>query len=362
MKLQKTVLLGLSGGVDSAVAALILKKQGYQVITAFIKSFSETKNNLTGRCSWRDDYREAQQVAAILNLPLILLDLEHEYRKKVLNPMFAAYKKGITPNPDITCNTIIKFPLLWKAAQKHGADYLATGHHARIKKTNQGYELHQGNDTTKDQSYFLYELGQHDLAHTLLPIGDLTKKQVRAIAQKAHFPNHDRQSSRGICFVGNIPLKTFLEKRLKPKKGPVLNESGKIIGTHRGAHYYTLGERVRPTMGIAITKGAHSQERFFIAQKNMKRNTLIVVPHHHPWLSKKTFTLKTLHWINEKDKAASLKARVRIRHLGTLIPATLVIKKNHAHFITIKPLQGVAPGQSAVFYKGSRLVCGGEIK
>lgn len=359
--MKPRVLLGLSGGVDSAVAALALKQQGYDVITVFIKSFSETKNKITGTCSWREDYREAQKIASILDLKLIKLDFEKEYTSLVVKPMIQAYKKGITPNPDITCNTIIKFPLLWKAARTLKANYIATGHHARIKKTKNGYELHRGRDELKDQSYFLYELSQHDLAHTLFPIGELTKEQVRAIAQKHKFPNFDRQSSRGVCFIGNVPLKQFLEPHLKSRQGNVLDEKGNVIGTHKGAHYFTLGERARPSMGIEIAKGIHAQERFFIASKNMKKNTLTVVPEGNKSLSKVTFRLKSVHWIQEKDKKSSLKAHVRIRHLGTLIPARLSIKNNHAQFTTSKPLQGVAPGQSAVFYQGTKLVSGGEI-
>lgn len=358
---NKKVLLGLSGGVDSAVAALLLKKRGYTVVGAFIKSFSETKNGITGSCSWRDEYREAQKIAAQLDIPLIKFDFEREYTQKVLAPMIKAYKKGITPNPDITCNTIIKFPLLWKAAKKINADYIATGHHARIKKTNKGYELHQGLDSTKDQSYFLYELSQNDLAHTLMPIGELTKKQVRSIAEKEKFSNFDRQSSRGICFVGNVPLKKFLEKHTTSKKGTVLNESGEVIGTHQGAHYYTLGERARPSMGIEITKGTQAQERFFVIQKNMRANTITVVPEGNPSLQKSTFYLKTVHWTHTEEKKKKLNAQVRIRHLGTLIPAQLELKKNKWQFSTKKPLRGVAPGQSAVFYQGTRVVCGGEI-
>ncbi len=359
--MKPRVLLGLSGGVDSAIAALILKRQGYDVIAVFIKSFSETKNKITGTCSWREEYREAQKIASILDLKLIKLDLEKEYVSQVVRPMIQAYKKGITPNPDITCNTLIKFPLLWKTARKLKAEYIATGHHARIKKTKKGYELHRGKDELKDQSYFLYELTQHDLAHTLMPIGELTKEQVRSIAQKNKFPNFDRQSSRGVCFIGNVPLKQFLEPYLKSRQGNVLDEKENIIGTHNGAHYYTLGERARPSMGITLEKGTHAQERFFIASKNMKKNTITVVPSGHTSLSKGTFELKSVHWIHEEDKKGSLKAHVRIRHLGTLIPARLSFKGNHAQFTTSKPLQGVAPGQSAVFYQGTRLVCGGEI-
>lgn len=357
---NKKVLLGLSGGVDSAIAALLLKKQGYDVTGAFIKSFSETKNPLTRRCSWREEYREAQKIASIVDIPLVLLDLEKQYTSQVIKPMILAYKKGITPNPDITCNTIIKFPLLWKEAQKRNIKYIATGHHARIKKTKKGYELHQGKDTTKDQSYFLYELSQSDLSHTLLPIGNLTKKYVRALAERNTFPNYNRQSSRGVCFIGNIPLKPFLEAHLKPRKGAVLNEKGERIGIHKGAHYYTIGERVRPTAGITINKGLFSQQRFYIAKKNMRANTLTVVPENNPLLHHTTFSLKSLHWVNPQEKLKKIKARVRIRHLGPLISTTLELKNNRWQFHT-KPLSGVAPGQSAVFYQGSRLVCGGEI-
>lgn len=358
---KKTVLLGLSGGVDSAVAALILKKQGYEVRGAFIKSFSETKNKLTGQCSWREDYKEAQKIAALLDIPLTLFDFEKEYQKLVVNPMIKAYRKGITPNPDIICNTLIKFPLLWKAAQRTGADYIATGHHARIKKTKKGYELHQGKDKTKDQSYFLAELSQKELAHTLMPIGELTKETVRKIAEKNKFPNFNRQSSRGVCFIGNIPLKPFLEARIKPKKGVVLDENHQRIGTHRGAHYYTLGERVRPTTGIVITKGALSQKRFFVAQKNMHTNTIVVVPENHELLKKNTFFIKGVRWVNEQEKTGRLQARIRIRHLGSLTPATLTKKGIYWHVTTKTPLKGTAPGQSAVFYRKTRLICSGEI-
>ncbi len=358
---KKTVLLGLSGGVDSAVAAMILKKKGYQVIGAFIKSFSETKDKVTGACSWREEYKEARKIAALLNIPLKLFDFEKEYQKLVVGPMISAYRRGITPNPDIVCNTRIKFPLLWKAAQKLKIEFIATGHHARIKKTKRGYELHQGIDRNKDQSYFLAELSQKELSHTLMPIGGLTKEMVRKIAEKNKFPNFNRQSSRGVCFIGNIPLKSFLETRIKPKKGVVRDENNQIIGTHRGAQYYTLGERVRPTTGIIVTKGALSQKRFFVARKNMRTNTIIVVPEHHRLLKKDDFLIKGVHWINEQEKTKHLRANVRIRHLGSFTPATLIKKAHHWQVRTKTPLEGAAPGQSTVFYQGTRLICSGEI-
>lgn len=354
---QKTVLLGLSGGVDSAVAALLLKKQGHHVIGAFMKNFSDTKNKLTGECSWIQEREMAQKIAAILNIKFLTLDFEKEYKSQVINPMFRDYKQGLTPNPDTLCNTIIKFPLLWKAAQKLKCDYIATGHYARIKKTPEGYELLQGKDKTKDQSYFLAELTQHDLKHTLFPIGNYTKAQVRKIAKKHKFPNYDKPSTSGICFIGGISFKKFIEQRLKPKKGHVLDEYNNVIGTHQGAYYYTIGERARESIGIVINKGLQAQERFFIAKKDMKKNTLIVVPEDNVLLKTKKFKVKNVRWINPKNKSNTLKAQVRIRHLGELVPASL--EKNQV--MLSKPIQGVAPGQSAVFYMKDQIICSSVI-
>ncbi|HLC54594.1 MAG TPA: tRNA 2-thiouridine(34) synthase MnmA [Candidatus Nanoarchaeia archaeon] len=361
MEKQKFVLLGLSGGVDSAVAALLLKKQGYHVIGAFIKSFSETKNKLTNECNWVEEKRMAQKMAAHLQIPFIVLDFEKAYTSQVIKPMIKAYKEGITPNPDIACNTLIKFPLLWKAARKLKADYIATGHYARIKKTKNTFELHQGRDKSKDQSYFLCELSRRDLSHTLFPVGNHLKSQVKQIAKKNNFPNYDKPSTKGICFVGNIPLKSFLEKRLRKKSGVVLNDRGQIIGKHDGAHYYTLGERVRPTIGINIIKGVSSQKRFYIAKKDMEKNTITVVPENHLLLKHSAFNLKKVHWINSKDKKIKLRAKVRVRHLGKLMPSVLKIKRGRLQFTLGEPASGIAPGQSAVFYQGTRIVCGGEI-
>ena len=276
--------------------------------------------------------------------------------------MFLAYKKGLTPNPDITCNTIIKFPLLWQAALKLHADYIATGHYARIKKTKSAsYNLLAGKDKTKDQSYFLSELTQSDLQHTLFPIGNYTKTQVRRLAKKLKLPNHSRPGTKGICFVGNVPMKSFLQIKLKQKPGKVLDDNGKVIGTHTGSHCYTIGERARPSVGIIITKGSNSQKRFFIAEKNLAKNTLLIVPEGNSMLKKNNFTLKNVHWINSKDKKLKLRAKVRVRHLGELMPSTLELKDNKWHLTLHKPVASIAPGQSAVFYIKDQLVCSGEI-
>ena len=237
---QKSVLLGLSGGVDSSVAAFLLKKEGYKVIGAFLKCFSDTKDPITGECNWIAEKRMAQKIAAHLEIPFITLDLEKQYKKEVILPMFKSYSNGLTPNPDVACNTIIKFPWLLKEAQKKGLDFIATGHYVRVKKTKQGYDLLQGKDNNKDQSYFLYELNQSILQHCLFPIGNLKKEEVREIARKQEFPNWNKHGTSGICFVGKVNIKSFLEKKIKNKPGPILDQNGKVIGKHPGVFYYTI--------------------------------------------------------------------------------------------------------------------------
>jgi tRNA-specific 2-thiouridylase len=227
---QKTVVLGLSGGVDSAVAALLLKKQGYNVVAAFMKNFSDSKNPLTNECSWRQELRDAQKIASILNIQLHIFDFEKEYKTQVIDPMYKAYSKGLTPNPDIACNNIIKFPLFWKHAKKLGADYIAMGHYSGIKKDSKGFHLLQGKDKSKDQSYFLAGLTQKDLSHTIFPLEKMTKEKVRKIAEKNLFPNYNKQSTRGICFVGKTNMQHFLQKKIAKHEGIVKDPSGKIIG------------------------------------------------------------------------------------------------------------------------------------
>ena len=213
MKTQKqnktTVLVAMSGGVDSSIAALIMKQHGFNVIGCFMKNWSDSKDIYTGECKWRQERRVATQIASILDIPLITLDFEKEYKKIVVSDMFKKYKQGITPNPDVLCNEKIKFPLLWKAAKKLKAEYIVTGHYARIKRIKNNYEMLRAKDETKDQSYFLYRLTQEDISHTLFPIGEYTKKEIRKIAEKNKFPNYNKKSTVGICFIGKINLKDF---------------------------------------------------------------------------------------------------------------------------------------------------------
>ncbi len=360
MKSKGQVLLGMSGGVDSSVAALLLKKQGYKVIGAFLKVFSETKNKLTGECAWVEERKSAQKIAAQLNIPLITLDFEKKYRKKVINPMFKAYASGLTPNPDISCNTIIKFPLLWEAAKKHNANYIATGHYARIKKTKSGFRLLSGKDKTKDQSYFLAELKQTDLKHTLFPIGNYTKKQIRKIARNYKFPNWNKPGTSGICFVGKIDMRQFLKKHIKEESGLVKTPEKTIVGLHSGTAYYTIGQKVGPHIGIEIHKPKeHATQRWYVAEKR-KNNILIVAPEGHPALRKREVILHKPNFITKNTIPKGIKAR--IRHLGKLHAGKLVKKESKFHFIFAKPVEAIAEGQYLVLYHKNQVIGAGEIR
>jgi tRNA-specific 2-thiouridylase len=401
MKSKQKVLLALSGGVDSAVAALLLQKQGYQVQAIFLKCFSDTKDPITGQCNWQAEKRSAQKIAAKLNIPLKILDLEEEYKTEVIKPMINAYKKGLTPNPDIPCNTLIKFPWLRKEMKKQDCDFIATGHYARIKKTTpsisslasdnmqakparggedsseeSNFSLLQAKDKTKDQSYFLAELTQKDLEKTLFPVGNLTKAEVRQIAEKNKLHNHDKKSTRGICFVGKVNLQTFLKHKIKPKPGKILNHKKEEIGTHPGIQYFTIGQRLGPRLGMHLNKGA-ANKKWLIAKKIPRSNTLVVAPENHPSLKTKEIKLKKLHIINPRTPLPKSNLKARIRHLGTLLPGKLKTARPgrsttnsgreglragaRYSFIPTKPISAVAPGQTLVLHHNQELIASGEI-
>lgn len=356
---QKIVLLGLSGGVDSSVSAFLLKKQGYKVIGAFLKMFSDTKNKLTGECSWIEERKMAQKIASLLDIQLITLDFEEKYKEKVIEPMFKEYNKGLTPNPDILCNTIIKFPLLWKEAKKRNIDYISTGHYARIKKTAQGFSLLKGKDGKKDQSYFLAGLTQEDLSHTLFPIGNYKKEEVRKIAKQNKLPNWDKQGTRGICFVGKMNMQEFLKQKIKSKEGNVVDLKNQTIGTHKGYQYYTTGQKAGEHIGISIKKPKeYSTSRFYISAKDKKTNTVQAVPENSPLLWKKKIKIKNIHLINPKRKIPKI-LKARIRHLGELHPGSL--SKNKKEFTFNRPVSSIAEGQYLVLYNKEEVVASGKI-
>lgn len=361
METKKTVVIGMSGGVDSSVAALLLKKQGYNVIGAFMKNFSASKNKVTGKCLWIEEKKYAQKIASILKIPLVVFDFEKEYLSQVIEPMFKAYSKGLTPNPDIQCNKIIKFPLFWKHAKKLNADYIAMGHYAKIKKTKKGFSLLAGKDSKKDQSYFLYRLSQKDLSHTLFPLGELTKTEVRQIAKKNHFPNYNKPGTRGICFVGKVNMKSFLEKKIAHKEGKVLTPKGEKIGIHPGAAYYTIGQRISPGIGIKIEKPKGTeQKRWYVAEK--KGNTIIAAPEGNPILKKKRVIIKLFHLINPKEPMPKTNLKARIRHLGKLHLGKLKKQNGKYIFTFSKPVEALAKGQSLVIYHNKKVIGGGEIR
>jgi len=364
----------MSGGVDSSVAALLLKKQGYDVFGAFMKNWSDTKDPLTGRCAWRGERKYALKIATQLNIPLITLDFEKIYKSDVIEEMFNKYKKGITPNPDIDCNQKIKFPLLLKEARKRKINLIATGHYARVKfnKKTKKYEMLRGKDESKDQSYFLYKIKQSELKHTLFPIGDLTKKEIRKIAKKNKFPNADKKGTVGICFIGKINFKDFLRKKIKPKPGKVLDPEGNIIGKHDGVFYYTIGERLGPRYGFEISRDSLNEknkpnekfQKWYVARKDIKKNILIAAPKDHPLLFRKNIIVKNFYLIsNKKQKFQNKKTKVfsRIRHVGELLPSILEYKNKKWKITLKKPITGVSEGQAIVLYKGEKCLGGGEI-
>jgi tRNA-uridine 2-sulfurtransferase len=359
-KPKQKILVGMSGGVDSSVAALLLKKKGYEVYGAFMKNWSDTKNKITGQCAWVEEREHALKIAAKLQIPIITLDFEKEYKKLVVDEMFKKYKKGITPNPDIDCNEKIKFPMFIKEAKKRGISLIATGHYARINKNKKGYfELHRAKDESKDQSYFLYRQNQNDLAHTLFPIGNLTKKRVRKIAEKNKFQNANKKGTVGICFIGKVNLKDFLSKKIKSKKGKILDPDGKQIGEHDGIYYYTIGQRLGPRYGFEVERDKSTGRflKWYVARKDAKKNIIIAAPEGHKLNFRKEIVLKDLHLIDIKKKDLPKRVLVRIRQVGELIPAMV----RGGKVVLERGITGISEGQAIVLYWGTKCLGGGVI-
>ena len=357
---KQTVLLGMSGGVDSSIAAYLLQKQGYEVIGIFLKLYSDTKNKITGQCSYLEERKMAQKIAALLKIKLITLDYEKKYKSEVLDPMFEEYRKNLTPNPDISCNSIMKFPLLKKIAHNHKAKLIATGHYARIKEAKKGLELHTGVDKTKDQSYFLADLTQKDLKNTLFPLGSLNKNQVRDLAKKLKFPNWNKQGTRGICFVGKTNMRKFLSKKIPKHQGEIRDPENNLIGHHPNASYYTIGQRIGPSSGFSFLKTWQSKsKKWYIAKKS--KNTIIAAPEGHKILKGNQIEIKKLKLINPKEKIPKTNLKARIRHLGDLHSGSLTKKNNKYIFKLKKPIEGITKGQYLAIYQKSNLIGSGKI-
>lgn len=360
------VLIAMSGGVDSSVAALLMKEKGYEVIGAFMKNWSDTKDPITEECTWKEERRIAMKIAAKLDIPFITLDFEKEYKKDVVERMFKDYKRGITPNPDVDCNKKIKFPSLIKAAKKLKCDFVVTGHYARIRKKKDKYELLRGKDESKDQSYFLYRLNQEHLKYTLFPIGELTKTKVREIAKKNGFLNYNKKGTVGICFIGKINLKEFLQKKIKPKKGKILNPQGKQIGEHDGIYYYTIGQRIGPKYGIEVQKESQQKpKKWYVAKKDLKKNIIVAAPEGHKINFRKDIIIKNFHLIDQKKneffKNKSIKVYARIRQVGELIDSKLQKKNNKITIELKEAITGISQGQAIVLYQKDKCIGGGVI-
>ena len=370
----------MSGGVDSSVAAALLKKQGYDVTGVFFKPWLSEDGRAF--CNWQEDKRDAARVAAKLGIKFKMWDFSKEYGNKVTKYTINSYRHGITPNPDVMCNKEIKFGLFLKKALAEGADFIATGHYARMQshvayKSDRFYkrqiELLRAKDLNKDQSYFLWTLTQKQLKHCLFPVGDYTKPQVRKLAKKFGLHTHAKKDSQGICFVGQLDVKEFLKKYIKPKTGEIKLVSfyhdrdkmkprqkiingvdTRIIGHHDGVYYYTIGQR----HGLDIKIGGGP---YFVAGKNLKKN-IIYVTTNEKKLAIDRAEVGKINWINQQP-ALPAKAGVKIRYRGESIPAK--ISKSAKPGVLIvkfkKSARAVTPGQSAVFYRGETVLGGGVI-
>lgn len=336
--------MGVSGGVDSSVVAYLLKQQGHDVHGIFVKTWSPEWLP----CTWVDEKRDAMRVCAALDIPFHFLDAEEDYKKGVADYMIAEYRAGRTPNPDVLCNRIIKFGVMWDYVKAHGGEYVATGHYARTDGTH----LMKGLDNSKDQSYFLWMLSPQDLSHTMFPIGNLQKEEVRKIAEKAGLFTSEKKDSQGICFLGDVDMREFLSHYIDQKKGPVIDDKGNIIGEHDGIWFYTLGER----HGFRLTTQTTDQKPYYIVSKNIENNTLIVS--HDAKMNMghgntQTITLRDASWIEKPTGDIT----AQIRYHGEFIPAKIV--NENTVELTYKGV--IALGQSLVLYQGENLIGGGVI-
>jgi tRNA-specific 2-thiouridylase len=343
---KKKVFIGLSGGVDSAVSAALLKEHGYDVTGVFIKVWQADFLP----CNWREERRDAMRVALALDIPFLFFDFEEEYKRGVVDYMIREYKAGRTPNPDVLCNREIKFGAFWKRAEEMGADFIATGHYARIEDG----KLLEGKDKEKDQSYFLWTLTQEDLAHTLFPVGNLEKDEVRELARKFSLPVSEKKDSQGICFLGDISMEEFLSHFIKTEPGEVLDAEGNPVGTHEGAVFYTIGER----HGFQVEKKSAESGPFYVVSKDMKANTITVSdnPAEVEALSPRRVSLSRVNWITEP---ASPQVSVRIRYRQKKVPAELKLSGKKLVLEFKEAQKGLSLGQSAVIYDGEICLGGG---
>lgn len=390
---MKRVVVGLSGGVDSSVTAYLLKEQGYEVIGMFMRNWHDESVTLSDDCPWIDDSNDALLIAQQLEIPFQVIDLSVEYKERIVDYMFSEYQNGRTPNPDVLCNREIKFDVFLKAAMELGADFVATGHYCRkIEHQDGSFGLLAGRDPGKDQSYFLCQLSQEQLSKALFPIGELLKSEVRSIAEAAGLHTADKKDSQGLCFVGKISLPTFLQQKLEPKRGEIIEvpedlkmfgdynsiqpspenvvalaspfeydkSMGKVVAEHQGAHYYTIGQR----RGLHI--GGRPQPSFVIGLDVIENKVYSGQTDEHPGLNK--FALKIdlseIHFISKSLNINSLNSAtysIRIRYRQELQEGTVFVKDNGIYILFKEKQRGITPGQFAALYDGEELVASGVI-
>ena len=353
----KTVVVGLSGGVDSAVSAYLLKQQGYEVIGLFMKNWEDDDDS--EYCSSRQDLIDATAVADVLGIDIEAVNFAKEYKDRVFSEFLSEYSAGRTPNPDVLCNSEIKFKAFLDHAIRLGADKIATGHYARVRERDGLFELLKGVDNTKDQSYFLNRLNQFQLSKAIFPVGELCKTEVRRIAEEIGLPNAKKKDSTGICFIGERPFREFLHRYLANKPGPMKTADGKVVGEHIGLSYYTLGQR--KGIGVGGSKGGSGQP-WFVARKDIPNNTLYIVQgHDHPWLQSYTLRATRPNWISGSAPEAGAKLGLKTRYrMPDQSSEILAADSEKVLAASTEPMWAVTPGQSAVFYDGD--VClGGAI-
>jgi tRNA-specific 2-thiouridylase len=389
---MKRVVVGLSGGVDSSVTAYLLQQQGYEVIGMFMKNWHDDSVTISNECPWLDDSNDAMIVAQHLGIPFQAIDLSAEYKTRIVDYMFREYQQGRTPNPDVLCNREIKFDIFLNTALKLGADFVATGHYARKGEFEQKgkilYQLLSGKDPNKDQSYFLCQLTQHQLSKALFPIGELLKPEVREIAKNIGLVTADKKDSQGLCFIGKVHLPEFLQQKLEPKKGRVIEVSaddqvfqnlddptdlssmsrpfkldaatGKVVGEHNGAHYYTIGQRK------GLNLGGHA-DRLFIIGTDTNSNVIYTgLGEDHPGLYRKGLLIyaQDEHWVRPDlalEPGESRKYLARIRYRQKLEPCTLYKREEGLFIIFERPQKSITPGQFAAWYDGEELIGSGVI-
>lgn len=350
------VVIGMSGGVDSSVAALLLKEQGYDVIGVFMKNWDE--KNDEGVCTAEEDYEDVRRVCDQIGIRYYTVNFVKEYWDRVFTYFLDEYKKGRTPNPDVMCNKEIKFKAFLDYAMKIGAQYLATGHYAQVDYADGEYRMLRGVDSNKDQTYFLCMLGQQQLSKTLFPVGHLTKKEVREIAARAGLKTANKKDSTGVCFIGERDFNKFLSNYLPAKSGEIKTLEGKVLGKHDGLMYYTLGQR----KGLGIG-GIGTGEPWFVVDKDLKKNILYVAQgENNPVAFSYGLEASDLNWVSNAEKDNMFKCTAKFRYRQQDQGVTVILKEdNRCTVVFDNPQRGITPGQAVVFYNGEVCLGGGII-